>query len=154
MCWLKHLHFTLRRATWISSLHTHTLCTHGELVMGISKPLCACDKEHVVFSPLHSSTSRACTKFRGYLENQRQTKTLPPPTPPSIHGGKVKKQSGRKRNEERKSTRRREVGVWIQARTRLSKKEMQKKGGEWKESGSRGDVLLRPELSVCVYSAS
>ncbi len=155
MCWLKNLHFTLRRAcTHVDHLATHIRRTHaGNWPLGCWS-LYECNKEHVVSPPLHPSTSRACSQFRGYLKNQRQTKTLPPPTPPPIQRGRAERQSDRKRNEERKSTLKREEGVWIQASTRLSERETQKKGREWKESGSRRDVLLRPELSVCVYSAS
>lgn len=106
MCWLKNLHFTLRRAwTHLDHLATHTYILHTQLGIGMSKPLyvCLCDKEHVVFflTPPCTTTSRACTQFRGYLKNQRQTKTLPPPTPPPIQRGRVEKQSDRKRNEER-----------------------------------------------------
>lgn len=58
-------------------------------------PVCVCvcvyDKQQVVFFySLHSMTSRACTQFRGYLKNQRQTKTLPP-TPPPIQRGRAKR---------------------------------------------------------------
>ena len=148
MCWLKNLHFTLRGAC----AHLDHLATHSTL--NVTRPL-GCwglrQRTCCFFPPLHSSTSRACTQFRGYLENQRQTKTVPPPTPPPIQ--RSEKRSDRKRKEERKSTLRREAGVSMQASTRPSKREMQKKGGEWKESGSHRDVSLKTWIEcMCLLS--
>lgn len=88
MCRLKNLHFTLRRAcTLLDHLAcTHTLCAHGVLAR----------RNTLFFLPppprLLSLTSRACPQFRGYLKNQRQTKTLPPPAPPPIQRGRAEKQ--------------------------------------------------------------
>lgn len=119
MCRLKNLHFTLRRAcTHLDHLATHVHSTHtGNWPLGCWS-LCVHARKNTFFPPLHSLTSRACTQFRGYLKNQRQTKTLPPPTPPPIQRGRAEKQCHRKR----KSTWKREAVVWIQASTRLSKK--------------------------------
>lgn len=132
-----------------SPCYTHTQYAQHGSAIGMLRPA---TKNMLFFVPLHSSTSRACTQFRGYLENQRQTSlTVPPPTPPPIQ--RAEKRSDRKRNEERISTLRREVGVWMQASTRPSKREMQKKGGEWKESGSRRDISPKTWIEcMCLLS--
>lgn len=82
---------------------THAYYTHKEGTLRCER-LCVCVTKSMLFLPLHFRTSRACTQFRGYLKNQRQTKTLPPPTPPPIQRGSAEKQSDIKKNEERKST--------------------------------------------------
>lgn len=140
MCRLKNRHFTLRRAcTHLDHLAAHT---HGDI--GTLKPVCAYNKESVVFFlPLHSSTSRACTQFLGYLKNQRQTKTFPPLTPPPVHRGeRGEKKCNRERNEGRKRERR-----TFEYRPQHG---CQKKGDRRKEVNERrvdltGRLFLRPE---------
>lgn len=73
-------------------LHTYMVDAQG-IARGYARAcVCVYDKQQVVFFySLHSMTSRACTQFRGYLKNQRQTKTPPPPTPPPIQRGRAKR---------------------------------------------------------------
>lgn len=105
MCWLKNLHFTLRRAC----IHLDHLATHIHSMHTGNWPLgcwrfcvCMCATKNMLFSPIHATTSRACTQFRGYLKNQRQTKTLPPPSPPPPIQRRRAEKERNKRNEERK----------------------------------------------------
>lgn len=100
--------------------------------------MCVCATKSMLFphllSSLHSMTSRACTQFRAYLENQRQTKTLPPPTPPPIQRGRAEKRSDRKRNEERKGTLEGERGGRLNAGL---DKAVRKGGAERKEANEK-----------------
>lgn len=84
--------------TWIPLLPANIVRTQGIAHWDVWQRTCCFTPPH------HSSTSRACTQFRGYLKNQRQTKTLPPPSPPPIQRGGGEKRGDKKRNEERKST--------------------------------------------------
>lgn len=71
----------------------HTYMVDAQRIARGDARACVCVRQTTgcFFYSLHSMTSRACTQFRGYLKNQRQTKTPPPPTPPPIQRGRAKR---------------------------------------------------------------
>lgn len=129
-----------------SHTHSHTH-THTEWMCHV-----LARRNTLFFFPplpcLLSLTSRACPQFRGYLKNQRQTKTLPPPAPPPIQRGKSgggkesKKKKKKKKGEAARLNCRPRQGFLREGKWGGEKwRRRRRKGGEWKWSGSHRDLL-------------
>lgn len=152
MCPLKNRHFTLRKAcTYLDHLAAHM---HRDI--GMLKPICAHNKECVVFLGGGGGVTPSLLNIKGlypisWLSQKSKTnKTFPPPTLPPVLRGRGEKQCDRNRNERQKGGRR-----TFEASTQPSKKgRHQRKEVSERRVDLTERLFLRPEMSVCAYSAS
>lgn len=144
MCWLKILHFTLRRthlhnhASHIHSAHTHTI--------GTMKPLNVWQRACCFFPPFPTQHQGLVPNFV-VISKIKDKQKHPAPNLLPLR----KKEQGRRVTEREMKRRTRGDceeggGYWIQASTRPSERSWERMKRDW--------VLVRPQLSVCVYSAS
>lgn len=152
MCRLKNRHFTLRRAcTHLDHLAPQI---HGDT--GTLQPVCAHNKDSVVvflglggcpFTLQHQGLVPNFVAISKIKDKQKHSRLRP------LLMRRKRWEEMRQRDEWRDKTR--EADIWIQASTRLSKKgRHRRKAVNERRLDLTGRLFLRPERSVCVYSAS
>lgn len=113
---LKNRHFTLRRAcTHLDHLAAHI---HGDI--GMLKPVCAYNKESVVFFAPSLLNIKSLYPISWLSQKSKTNKNIPASDPSSSSQRRKRWEEMRQGEEWREETR--EADIWIQASTRLSKK--------------------------------
>lgn len=145
MCRLKNRHFTLGG----TCAHLDHLAVDKHRDIGMLKPVCAHNKESVVvfFSP-------SLLNIKGlypisWLSGKSKTNENIPASGPLL---RFREEEVRSRNEGRRGGRR-TFEYRPQHGCQKKRRRRRKEVNEWRVDLT-GRLFLRPELSVCVYSAS
>lgn len=155
MCRLKNLHFTLRRAcTHLDHLatHIHSMLT-GTWPLGCWNLCVHTTKSMLFFYPVTPRHQGLVPNFVAILKIKDKQKH--PRLPPLLQFKEVEKRS---RVAERGMKRGKSLGrgrrtFEYRPQQGCQKKEMQKKGGEWKESGSHRDISPKAWIEcMCLLS--